>query len=290
MNHFHPALTSGRTAVITGGASGIGLAVAQELVKLGMRVCIADRDEAQLQIALEQLDGEVSGHIVDVSDFSAVEAFRDLVFERHGDIGFLMNNAGTGGGGGAFKRYDGWQRVLGVNLWGVIHGLQAFVQPIIDQGSPCAIVNTGSKQGITNPPGDAAYNVSKAGVRSVTESLAHELHELHERDGCQVTAHLLVPGFTYTGLIKKHVPEKPDAAWLPEQVAEELLKRIGAGDFYVLCPDNDVTVAMDHARLQWNTSDLIENRPALSRWHKDYAAEFAAFMDDLRVSHRPGTG
>ncbi len=281
MNVLHPALTSGRTAVITGGANGIGLAVARQLLGLGMRVCIADRDEAQLQVALEQLTGDVSGYAVDVSDFSAVERFRDLVFERHGNIGFLMNNAGIGGGGGAFKRYEGWQRVLGVNLWGVIHGLQAFVQPIIDQGTPCAIVNTGSKQGITNPPGDAAYNLSKAGVRSVTESLAHELREI---DGCQVTAHLLVPGFTYTGLIKKHVPEKPAAAWLPEQVAEELLLRIGAGDFYVLCPDNDVSVAMDHARLQWNSSDLIENRPALSRWHKDYAEEFATFMDGVEKS------
>jgi short-subunit dehydrogenase len=131
---------------------------------------------------------------------------------------------------------------------------------------------------MTNPPGDAAYNVSKAGVRSVTESLAHELREI---DGCEVTAHLLVPGFTYTGLTKKRLPQKPAAAWLPEQVAEELLKRMGAGDFYVLCPDNDVTVAMDHARLQWNTGDVIENRPALSRWHADYAVQFAAHMQGV---------
>lgn len=274
----HPALAPGRTAVITGGANGIGLAVAQQLLKQGMRVCIADRDESQLQTAMQQLNGDVSGHVVDVSDFADVERLRDLVFERHGEVSFLMNNAGTGGGGGAYQRYDGWRRVLGVNLWGVIHGLQAFVQPMIEQGTPCAVVNTGSKQGITNPPGDAAYNVSKAGVRSVTESLAHELRNI---EGCQITAHLLVPGFTYTGLIKKRIAQKPAAAWLPEQVAEELLTRIGAGDFYVLCPDNDVSVAMDHARLQWNTNDVIENRPALSRWHEEYHDAFETFMQDV---------
>lgn len=271
----HPALTAGRVAVITGGASGIGLAVAQKLSHLGMKVCIADRDEEQLATALETLGADASAERVDVSQMSEVEGLRTRVYERYGEVALLMNNAGTGGGGGAWQRYDGWQKVLGVNLWGVIHGLQCFVQPMLEQNSPCAIVNTGSKQGITNPPGDAAYNVSKAGVRSVTESLAHELRNT---EGCQVSAHLLVPGFTYTGLIKRHVPEKPDAAWLPEQVADELLARMASGDFYILCPDNDVTVAMDCSRLQWNTDDIANNRPALSRWHPDYADDFSSFM------------
>ena len=268
----HPALTAGRAAVITGGASGIGLAVAQRLSGLGMKVCIADRDEEQLAQALATLDNSVSGECVDVSQMADVERLRDRVYERFGDIAFLMNNAGTGGGGGAWQRYDGWQRVLGVNLWGVIHGLQCFVEPMLEQNSPAAIVNTGSKQGITNPPGDAAYNLSKAGVRSLTESLSHELRNT---EGCQISAHLLVPGFTYTGLIKRHIPEKPDAAWLPEQVADELLERMAADDFYILCPDNDVTVAMDHSRLQWNTDDVANNRPALSRWHAEYADELS---------------
>jgi len=271
----HPALTSTRAAVITGGASGIGLAVAQKLTAQGMQVCIADRDEQQLERALAILGDTATGERVDVSQMSEVESLRDRVYARYGEVALLMNNAGTGGGGGAWQRYAGWQKVLGVNLWGVIHGLQCFVQPMLEQNSPAAIVNTGSKQGITNPPGDAAYNVSKAGVRSVTESLAHELRNT---EGCQISAHLLVPGFTYTGLIKAHIPEKPDAAWVPEQVADELLQRMAAGDFYILCPDNDVTLAMDHDRLQWNTDDVANNRPALSRWHPDYADEFARHM------------
>jgi len=272
----HPAIAPGRAAVITGGASGIGLATARKLSAAGMRVCIADRDEDALQTALADIEGEAFGRVTDVSSREDVEGLRDEAIEHFGEVALLMNNAGTGGGGGAWQRYDGWQKVFGVNLWGVIHGLQTFTQLMIDQGTPCAIVNTGSKQGITNPPGDAAYNVSKAGVRCLTESLAHELRNV---ESCQVSAHLLVPGFTYTGLIKAHVPQKPAAAWTPDQVADELLERMGNGDFYIICPDNDVTPAMDNARIQWNTEDLVHNRPALSRWHADFADQFDAFME-----------
>jgi NAD(P)-dependent dehydrogenase (short-subunit alcohol dehydrogenase family) len=88
------------------------------------------------------------------------------------------------------SHYDRWQRVLGVNLWGVINGVHAFTQAMIDQKTPSAIVNTGSKQGITCPPGDTAYNITKAGVKVLTEGLAHSLRNI---EGCQVTAHLLVP-------------------------------------------------------------------------------------------------
>jgi len=274
----HPAIQKGRTAVITGGASGIGYAAAQKFKAAGMNVVIADRDQAALEVAADELGGGVLAVTTDVSILADVEALRDAAMDRFGGIGILMNNAGTGGGGGAFTSYEGWQKVLGVNLWGVVHGLQTFTQLMIDQGEPCAIINTGSKQGITNPPGDAAYNVSKAGIRSVTESLAHELRNI---DGCSVTAHLLVPGFTYTGLIKRRIPEKPAAAWDPEQVVDYMLEKIGNDEFYIICPDNDVSVQMDNARMLWNTNDMVESRPALSRWHKDYEAAFAAYMKDV---------
>jgi short-subunit dehydrogenase len=166
-----------------------------------------------------------------------------------------------------------------VNLWGAIHGLQVFTQGMIDQGTPCAIVNTGSKQGITNPPGDAAYNVSKAGIKCLTESLAHQLRGI---EGCQVSAHLLVPGFTYTGMVTRFLKEKPAGAWLPDQVADHLLGAMEHGDFYILCPDNDVTAEIDHRRIEWAAGDLIENRPALSRWHPDYEEAFEAFMAKVR--------
>ncbi len=278
----HPAITPGRTAVITGGASGIGLATAERLAAAGMNVCIADLEGEALAAAGEALASKadkgadaVLTVATDVSSFASVEALRDAALDRFGEVALLMNNAGTGGGGAPWQNLEGWERVFGVNLWGVVHGLQAFTQAMIDQGTPCAIVNTGSKQGITNPPGDAAYNATKAAIKSLTESLAHQLRGI---EGCEVSAHLLVPGFTYTGMIKRFLKEKPPAAWGPEQVAEYLLEALGRGDFYVLCPDNDVTPAIDHRRIEWAAGDMIENRPALSRWHADYEAAFAEFM------------
>ncbi len=279
----HPALAPGRTAVITGGASGIGFATASLLLDAGLKVCIADLDDESLDHARNALADDASRRDAvlavptDVSRLESVASLRDAVLDRFGEVALLMNNAGTGGGGKSFENFEGWQRVLGVNLLGAVHGLQTFVPGMIEQGTPCAVVNTGSKQGITNPPGDTAYNVSKAAVRSLTENLAAELRNL---EGCQVTAHLLVPGFTYTGMIRRFLPEKPDAAWLPEQVAERLLEAMGRGDFYVLCPDNEVTPEVDRKRIAWAAGDLVENRPALSRWHPDWKAAFEAFMAD----------
>jgi NAD(P)-dependent dehydrogenase (short-subunit alcohol dehydrogenase family) len=147
---------------------------------------------------------------------------------------------------------------------------------MIARGRPGFIINTGSKQGITTPPGDPAYNVSKAGVKAFTEALQHELRNT---PGCQVTAHLLIPGFVFTPLTAKGRTAKPDAAWTPEQTVDFMLERLAAGDFYILCPDNDVPRVVDERRILWAASDIVENRPALSRWHPDYAAAFKAFME-----------
>jgi len=274
----HPAIAPGRVALITGGASGIGFAAAKRFAALGMKVCIADLDAAALAEAQRELGANAIAVQTNVAELAQVERLRDRAIEAFGEVSVLMNNAGTGGGGGPWSGYEGWQRVLGVNLWGVVHGVHAFSQLMIDQGTPCAIVNTGSKQGITNPPGDTAYNVSKAGVKTLTEALAHQLRTL---ETCRVTAHLLVPGFTYTGLTKGRIAEKPSAAWHPEQVVDEMLQRMARGDFYIICPDNDVTTAMDNARVKWNVDDIVKNRPALSRWHPDFEAEFAEYMKNV---------
>ena len=211
----------------------------------------------------------------DVADPGAVAGLEAAVTERFGGTDVLMNNAGIGPESTIFGRADAWTRTLGVNLWGVIHGTQTFGPGMVARGRPGLIVNTGSKQGITAPPGNPAYNVSKAGVKVVTEALAHELRNT---PGCRVSAHLLIPGFVFTGLTRGDRAEKPPAAWTPEQTVDFMLQRLAAGDFYILCPDNDVPRALDERRIAWAAGDIIENRPALSRWHPDYAEVFAAFV------------
>ena len=277
----HAALLPGRVAVITGAASGIGLAAAQRLAGLGMKVCLADVDADGLEQAAAALRGSVckAGDLLavptDVSRFDAVEHLRDAVYAQFGEVAFLMNNAGTEGGGGLLGERARWRQILDVNLWGVINGVQAFLPAMRAQGTVCAIVNTGSKQGITCPPGDTAYNVSKAGIKVVTEALAHELRNL---DGNRISAHLLIPGFTFTGFTRAHTSVKPEGAWLPEQVIDVMLEGMAHGDFYILCPDNSVTRALDNLRIKWAAGDIVENRPALSRWHPDYQDAFAAYL------------
>jgi hypothetical protein len=174
-----------------------------------------------------------------------------------------------------FGPLQNWQRILGVNLWGVIHGSQAFAPGMIARGREGLIINTGSKQGITTPPGDPAYNVSKAGVKAFTEALQHELRNT---EGSRISAHLFIPGFVFTGLTANGRTEKPAAAWTPEQTVDFMIERVEAGDFYILCPDNDVTRQLDERRILWAAGDIVDNRPPLSRWHPDYAEAFAAFV------------
>jgi NAD(P)-dependent dehydrogenase (short-subunit alcohol dehydrogenase family) len=186
-----------------------------------------------------------------------------------------MNNAGISPGAKMFGPLDNWQRLLAVNLWGVIHGTQVFAPQMIGRGRRGLIINTGYKQGITTPPGEPAYNVSKAAVKAFTEALQHELRNT---DGCRITAHLLIPGHVFTGLTARGRTEKPPGAWTGEQTVDFMIERLDAGDFYILCPDNDVPRSLDERRMLWAIGDIVENRPALSRWHPDYAEAFAAFL------------
>jgi len=263
----HPALATGRVAVITGAASGIGLAAAVRLAGLGMKICLADIDAG----ALARAAAEVARHAAHPDHVLSVATDVSL----RDEVQRLMNNAGVEGGGALLGDPARWRKILEVNLWGVINGVQVFAPDMIARGAPGAIVSTGSKQGITSPPGDTAYNASKAGVKVVTEALAHELRNV---PGCAVTAHLLIPGFTFTGFTRVHAREKPAAAWTPEQVVDFMLPAMAAGDFYILCPDNDVTRALDERRILWAAQDIVLNRPALSRWHPEFKRAFEEFV------------
>ncbi len=211
----------------------------------------------------------------DVSDLAQVSNLADTVYRHFGEVGVLMNNAATGISAGPWDKIDTWRRLLETNLFGVINGLQVFTPRMLAQGTACAIVNTGSKQGITCPPGNTAYNVSKAGVKTLTEALAHGLRNT---DGGRITAHLLIPGSTFTGMTAGALTEKPAGAWTADQVVDMLLQGMGAGNFYILCPDNEVDRATDNKRILWAAGDITENRPALSRWHPEFKEAFASHL------------
>lgn len=278
----HPALVPGAVAVITGAASGIGLAAAKRFAGLGLRVCIADIAGERLEHAAAEVaavapggSADVMAAAADVARVADLQALEAAVRERFGGTDVLMNNAGIGPASSVFGPADSWSNILAVNLWGAIHGVQAFVPAMIERGRPGLVINTGSKQGITTPPGNPAYNVSKAGVKVFTEALQHELRNT---PGCRLSAHLLIPGFVFTGMTAGGRTEKPAGAWAPGQTVDFMLERLEAGDFYILCPDNEVSRELDEKRILWAAADIVENRPPLSRWHPDYADAFADFV------------
>ena len=265
-------------AVITGGASGIGRAAVRKAAAAGMRVAIIDVNPQKLAVLRAEIgqavgSDNVMAEIVDVADFPAMETLAQVIEARWGTPTLLMNNAAafvSGGAGGILDPIGNWQRLFAVNVLGIVNGVQAFLPGMLAAGQSAMIVNTGSKQGLTNPPGNPAYNTSKAAVNAYTQNLARDLRE---RPTSFVSAHLLIPGWTTTG-DAEHRP----GAWLPEQVVDYMAEALRRDAFFILCPDDETPAATDHKRILWNAFDIILYRPALSRWHVAYKDAFAAFM------------
>ena len=246
----------GRTAVITGGASGMGLAVASRLAREGMNLVLADIEETALVPVVKEFESEgvpVFGVVTDVADFGAVKDLAGATTDRFGDVHVLFNNAGVGGGGPMLEPddIDVWDWVLGVDLYGVLHGIKAFGPAMVEHGQPCHIVNTASMAGLLPTPGLGSYTAAKYAVVAMSETLS-----LETRDSTRLGVSVLCPGFVQTKIADpRNVPEhlvkleEPTAEQEfmramvedlvaggipPEEVAEAVFDAIATDRFYVL--------------------------------------------------------
>ena len=313
-------LKAGNTAVITGASSGIGRATALYCASIGMNAWMVDIDEEELKLAKELVTSKakdaktqkIEMRKVDVSDMQQMEKLSKEVFDGDGKCNFLMNNAGIGRGGGALEDIKIYQKTIGVNTYGPIHGCQAFIPKMKESKEAGIIVNTGSKQGITMPPGNLVYNVSKAALKAYTEGLEFELmKERKEKDG-KLKAALLVPGWVNTSIMLKNErlkhkekgteekfdpssvyfsEEKPaKGAWMPNQVVDYMVEKLNEDKFYIICPDNDVTREIDNLKMTWTMQDLTEDRPPLSRWNPDWKDKYEKFMADNKPKTEEESG
>ena len=264
----------GNVGVVTGAALGIGRALSLRLAEMGLSVVMADLNSPDFDDAVELVQKNakrgpesVLRVVADVSDPEQIAGLKTATLDAFGKVDLLANNAVSRSGRGFDSDLAEWRRAMEINLWGPILGVRAFLPALLENPGPACVVNVGSKQGITNPPGHPIYNMSKSALKTYSEALAHELRNKPENQGDgRVTAHLLVPGWTTTGKAE-HKP----GAWLPEQVVDMLLAAIIDDRFYIICPDDETTSEMDKKRILWGAQDMTENRPPLSRWHPDFA-------------------
>ena len=186
----------GKVAAVTGAASGLGRSMALAFAAEGMHVALADVDEVSLSSVQDEVLAKGVRAItlkVDVSNARQVEAFRDHTLARLGGVHLVCNNAGVSPLGAVWEASErDWQWILGVNLWGVIHGVRAFAPALIAQGEG-HIVNTASVAGLISPPGSGAYNVTKHAVVALSESLLHDLRERNSKVGVSVLCPAYVP-------------------------------------------------------------------------------------------------
>lgn len=282
----------GKVAVITGAASGIGRAIAERCVTEGMTAVLADIDEANLANAeaeLKTLGGTVLGVRTDVSKRSDMEQLARRTIEAFGQVHLLVNNAGVVAGGALWEAtWNDWEWVIGVNLWGVIHGVKVFAPLMLAQNVECHIVNTASTAGLVVGGGSAPYSATKHAVVALSEGLYLTL----QRRAALVNVSVLCPGLVRTNIVdaERNRPEglkNPPAEMTPElraglnamkaafeaatppsQVADAVFEAIRNEQFYILThPEwkevirmrTDSLLRMENPRDPWPTIAKLVN-------------------------------
>lgn len=269
-----------KVAVITGAASGIGRGLAERCAQEGMKVVLADVEEEALGLA----DGEMKAGgastlavLTDVSKATDVETLAQKTLDAFGAVHLLCNNAGVGGGSSVWESsLADWQRVIGVNLWGVIHGVHTFVPIMLEQGSKCHVVNTASMVGLISGPGAGPYTVTKHGVVALSETLFYELAQRR----ANVDVSVLCPGYINTNIlaasrnrpaelqndpaVEEGTEMSPDRqaaeqafreGMSPQQVADEVFGALREKKFYIL-----VNVGPFKWMIQTRLDDIVQER------------------------------
>lgn len=279
--------STGKNALITGAASGVGLAVAKLCASHGMNLHLVDNNSSALAEAKNGITtkGILETHQMDVASLSDWSSLKFTLDKSNTKLDFLHLNAGIGAKG-EWTDSAYFHKIFDVNFFGVINGINTFLPHFQDNSSDAkAIVVTGSKQGITNPPGNPAYNASKSAVKTITEHLSFDL----AKSSPSTSVHLLVPGWTFTGLTGGgSTKTKPDGAWSAEQVADFLYKKMGEGKFYAMCPDNDVDWETDRKRMMWTMGDVVYERQPQSRWRDEFKEEATKTMDAMDLGDKQG--
>ncbi|CAI3929189.1 Short-chain dehydrogenase (YqjQ) [Commensalibacter communis] len=277
---MHHIIQKDRVAVITGAAKGIGAELARKLASHKMKLSLVDIDLNELNKLAHTLNTDTIIMGGDISDPRILQQLYHKTTEQFKDVALLINNAGITQNAGPWDSPEKWRQSLDVNFTAVLNAQHLFVPYIIKANNPAAIINLGSKEGITTPPGNAAYSVAKGAIKLLTEQLAHEL--LKSTNGI-VSAHLLIPGYTWTPMnfpdMHPTSDDKPEEPWTAKQLVDYFIERLFQEDFYILCPDNAVTPEIDRRRMMWAVNDIILNRPALSRWHPLWKKQFAQYMN-----------
>lgn len=247
--------------------------------------------------------------VANVADEGNMKFVADSVFKHPStkSVHFLMNNAAMAIGGNAIDTpMADFNIMMKTNLYGCMHTCQQFIPKMKERKQPGFIVNTGSKQGITMPPGNLTYNVTKAALKTWTEGLEHELMMDRMKNGGQLQSALLVPGWTNTSIKIKELRDRAvrsgdnkfnyeqmkqvmttednpaDGAWMPKEVFDYMMKKLNDGSFYIICPDNEIDSKTDKARMTWAMQDITEDRPPLSRWHPEWDDDFQKFLKEQK--------